>query len=326
MERREQYDPEDIEGLLSERSFDELLAEEKAFVLRHISDREEYERMRAMLYYMRPDEGSRATIEADGAVRTNVLEAFRAQQQPQWRIWLNSIAVWLIPRDGFAMWRPALALASLAVLIVAGVFTVRQFGANNGTDGLAELHKVPAKPIEPKVSVNANEDGTITEELERNADTANSIQFPAPASGVELQRNEAAKASGELKEDADLLNKFANVTESAAYNTTVEDEKAHSSDALADDRLENREAKVDLGKAINKDHASIAVEEVPRPSHEVTQKELIMNQSVANATGATRASSVKKSKSIAESAGSAATKSQNMAQDPAVIGLIAQGW
>jgi len=328
MERREQYDPEDIEGLLSERSFDDLLAEEKAFVLRHISDREEYERMRTMLHYMRPDEGSRATIEAEDAVRANVLKAFRAQQQPQWRIWLNSVSVWLIPRDGFAMWRPALALASLAVLIVAGVFTVRQFEAANNVDGLAELHEVPAKPAVPKADVNANEGGAITDGLERSAETANSDQLPAPTSGVELARNEMETSAVEVKEgELEFRNKFEDVAESSNYNSTASDEKdLRPTDALADDRSVNSEAKMDLDRSTNKDQGSKADAEVPRQSHEVTQKEMLMNQSVANVTGATRASSTKKTRSLTEAAGTVALQSQSMAQDPAVLGLIAQGW
>ena len=48
MERRELYDPEDIESLLQERGYDELLEEERAFVLRHLSGREEYEAMRTL--------------------------------------------------------------------------------------------------------------------------------------------------------------------------------------------------------------------------------------------------------------------------------------
>ena len=38
MERREHYDPEDIESLLQERGFDELLEEERAYVLRHLTE------------------------------------------------------------------------------------------------------------------------------------------------------------------------------------------------------------------------------------------------------------------------------------------------
>ena len=45
MERRELYEPEDIEQLLIERPYDELLEMERAFVLRHLSGRDEYEAM-----------------------------------------------------------------------------------------------------------------------------------------------------------------------------------------------------------------------------------------------------------------------------------------
>ena len=62
MERHERYDPEDIESLLSERGFDELLPDERAFVLRHVNGREEYERMRALLHYVRSTRPSIAAV------------------------------------------------------------------------------------------------------------------------------------------------------------------------------------------------------------------------------------------------------------------------
>jgi hypothetical protein len=91
MERREQYDPEDIESLLYERSFDELLEEERAYVLRHLSGRAEYEAMRTLLLELRTNDAQAPPLEPLPSVRANVMEAFRAQRQPQWRIWLNSI-------------------------------------------------------------------------------------------------------------------------------------------------------------------------------------------------------------------------------------------
>ncbi|MBK6832337.1 MAG: hypothetical protein IPG92_17090 [Flavobacteriales bacterium] len=98
MERREHYDPEDIESLLQERGFDELLEEERAYVLRHLTGREEYEAMRALLYQVRDDERMHPPIQADADVKNAVMAAFRAQQQPQWRIWLNSLGTCYGPR------------------------------------------------------------------------------------------------------------------------------------------------------------------------------------------------------------------------------------
>ena len=77
MELREHYDPEDIENLLQERGFDELLEEERAYVLRHLTGREEYETMRALLNQVRDDGRTRDLISVDDGVRTNVLAALR---------------------------------------------------------------------------------------------------------------------------------------------------------------------------------------------------------------------------------------------------------
>jgi hypothetical protein len=109
MDRRERYDPEDIEILMQERSFDELLEEERAYVLRHVSDRAEYEAMRSLLIHMRDDARDQEPIEADPAIRANVMQAFRNEQQPQWRIWLNSVGAALFPEEarpcGVRLWR-----------------------------------------------------------------------------------------------------------------------------------------------------------------------------------------------------------------------------
>ncbi|MBK9597206.1 MAG: hypothetical protein IPO60_02475 [Flavobacteriales bacterium] len=121
MERPERYDPEDLEHLMLERGFDELLEEERAYALRHLEGRAEYERMRALLHHVREDKRDHAPMDADPAVRERVLAAFRMQQQPQWRIWLNSVGGFLLPARPSMYWRPALALGTVAVLIFASL-------------------------------------------------------------------------------------------------------------------------------------------------------------------------------------------------------------
>lgn len=147
MEPRELYDPEDIEQLLIERAFDELLEEERAFVLRHLSDRTEYERMRALLLRMHTDEEDAPVVDADTSVRTHVMEVFRAQQQPQWRIWLNSIAAFATPREPVDLWRPALAFGALALVTSLAVTGLRDAAAPEA-DALAEVRQTP-NPVPP---------------------------------------------------------------------------------------------------------------------------------------------------------------------------------
>ncbi|MCO5273876.1 MAG: hypothetical protein M9900_03030 [Flavobacteriales bacterium] len=121
MERPERYDPEDLEHLMLERPFDELLAEEQVFALRHLQDRAEYERMRALLHQVQQQRKVTQNRDADPAVRERVLAAFRAEQQPRWRIWLNGVGAFLLPGQSAAYWRPALALGLVAVVVITVV-------------------------------------------------------------------------------------------------------------------------------------------------------------------------------------------------------------
>ena len=74
--------------------------------------------MRTMLHHLREEERGHGTITADPGIRTAVMNTFREQQVPVWRIWLNSIKVFLLPDHVSAFWRPALALATVVLLVV----------------------------------------------------------------------------------------------------------------------------------------------------------------------------------------------------------------
>ena len=178
MERSERYDPEDLEHLMLERSFDELLAEERAYALRHLADRAEYERMRALLHHVREGKRDNAPMDADPAVREHVLAAFRAQQQPQWRIWLNSVGGFLLPSRPSMYWRPALALGTVAVLIFASLMTWNAMEPK-GNKVLAEVKQgTPAQPApaKPALQEQQAEPATLEEHNEqavsRNAITS----------------------------------------------------------------------------------------------------------------------------------------------------------
>lgn len=142
MERREQYDPEDIEALLMERPFEELLPEERAFVLRHLKDAGEYEAMRATLNALRNLHGNDEPIVADLTVRENVMAAFREQKRPQFGIWLNSIGALFIPGERRGFWGPSMRLASLAAVVGIGIWGLYRSGAGVENAGIVQLHEV----------------------------------------------------------------------------------------------------------------------------------------------------------------------------------------
>lgn len=304
MERHERYDPEDIESLLSERTFDQLLPDERAFVLRHMSDRDEYDRMRALLHYVRPDERERGTIKPEDRVKRNVMAAFRAQQQPQWRIWLNTIAAWFVPAEGFAMWRPALAFGSLALLIVAGVVAVRQFDSLNESATVAEVKHVEQEvqastPSNAEKAATTGSDGTpvLIEEL-------------PPVVVTREYSNETVNTDQ---------------PRTATSATATSDAAQPYFDAVKYVPMEE-----DLAAAEVKDGSSVEATS-PAPtndsfSHVVTHDELARNQSVTNAVGAVSlevASKTPRKKMLADKQ---RTASRSMAEDPGILGLVAAGW
>ncbi|MEO8589238.1 MAG: hypothetical protein ABI432_07720 [Flavobacteriales bacterium] len=315
MERREQYDPEDIESLLNERSFDELLEEERAYVLRHLASRDEYENMRVLLHQVRSDERNEGPIIAPAEVRAHVLDVFRQQQQPQWRVWLNSIGAVLWPKEMSALWRPALALGSLALLITAGVFVLRQ--GDESKAQLAELR--PAK-----------------EEVTTIKPDPASAQQAAPAfdSVLNDRRSSQMKASEDVhaleqgtfeKEDQSgyvrAVPPTAGATAAAAERsyTTVSGSTAATFDAVsvapAVESLEEEKA------AVVDDERLAKKEEPASVPHQVTEVELARNESVANATG--RARTVSKRKTMGSSV---SASSRSLGDDAALVSLINSGW
>lgn len=317
MELRERYDPEDIESLLSERAFDELLADERAFVLRHVSGREEYEQMRALLHYVRPDEHDRASIDADEAVKRNVMEVFRKQQQPQWRIWLNSVAAWLAPQEASAFWRPALAFGTLALLIVAGVVAVRQFEGAHSSE-MAEVRTVPAKP-EEAAPTPARTEASAAEEKP--------VEVPpgAPSSRI-VGEVHAAEVEQTKTVQLDVLS-GSDLQDDAFLNEDVADNRAEVAREENSEKFLSAEKTPDMQFSSTSD-AAAATPQVTY-SHVVTADELVRNQSLANEQGVVVAASagrkrstVAKDKETLDANG----QSRSLAQDPALLSLVAAGW
>jgi hypothetical protein len=294
MERREHYDPEDIENLLQEREFDELLEEERAYVLRHLSSREEYEHMRSLLLHMRQTGHSGTSIEAGPEVREAVMQAFRAQQNPQWRVWLNSIGTVLLPQEG-TLWRPAFALGMVLLLVGIGVYLVQEPLPGTGTQELAEVRQRKAEetPVPHTTTVPA-----LDTVIPPEADVAAVTRVPQP----EVQEHRWSATT--------------EPTVPVPYTGLREMETA------------------DDGMDLEAPFAAARAEEtvsapVPSLSHVVTSEEMTRNMSMANATGKVAQAEVKKEQRARADAGygfPAAPVSRPLAQDARMLDLLSAGW
>lgn len=84
------YEPEDLERLMRTKSFEELLPEERAFVLRHVESSEEYGQVRALMIEV---EGTDHDLyDPPAAVWKNLQREFRNQKKSLFVHWLNVLA------------------------------------------------------------------------------------------------------------------------------------------------------------------------------------------------------------------------------------------
>ena len=328
MERREQYDPEDIEQLLLDRPFDELLEEERAYVLRHLSGRAEYDAMRALLLTVHHNEGEHELMDAEPVVRERVLNIFRAQQKPQWNIWLNSVQAFLLPKDASAFWKPALAFASLAAVVSVCVVGSRSL-SDKAPEALADLKQVKEVPKAPNAPVQLHETLTRTstgDQAKDQQEINGGLAEESNTNDLENAEQPAAKMD---------LYKTPNGTGTADDNWATRKQNEGAT-ATAHD-LQNMErpspeaAPMTAG-SVSRSSDSIAVAR-DEDVHSVTKKELAANFTLTNAatSGANKAVAAKDKAELdvlAEQRVSERSRKQNdaFADDAALVSLLRAAW
>jgi hypothetical protein len=162
METFEPYDPEDLDRLLSEKSFDELLPEEQAFALKHISSKEEYDEMRALGLSM-ADPKIASAIEPSARLKASVISAYKAAHagpqntRPGWLVWLFAREPWFSPAN------PGVRLACASLVLLLGVWwffspepEIQMLAENKSQQTMNEREK----EIQPAVSEDLSEEET----------------------------------------------------------------------------------------------------------------------------------------------------------------------
>lgn len=91
MKHHEKYDPEDIESLLRNKQFYELYPEEREFVLKHMEDEQEYNRLRRLLLEIQEISASDDLLNPDASIRKNLLHELRKERKSRFVIWLNAV-------------------------------------------------------------------------------------------------------------------------------------------------------------------------------------------------------------------------------------------
>ncbi|MCB0795276.1 MAG: hypothetical protein KDB88_11120 [Flavobacteriales bacterium] len=232
----DRYDPEDLEALMSERAFEELLEEERRFVLRHVADREEYERMRRTLAYYRDADKDRPELIAGADVKRRVVEVFRARQhRPRYTVWLNMVRDQFLPLAGTGSWRPALAIAGVTLLLAVGVAYLQWWSPEDRSE-LAELKNLPSQEMPEAPEVRSEvPDGGGDEEVTGSFEKASE---EAPTSAGTLNMNEALVP--ELIEERTDLLEAAEDAGSIADADIIANDKALRTNGLLEEEEEDQ--------------------------------------------------------------------------------------
>lgn len=140
MSRNKQYDPEDLEKLLSTKSFSQLLAEEKAFVLQYVDNAMEYESMRETFSLMKRLPQIEPSLTPKAKTKETLLTAFDKEKK-------TTVTSEAKEKKGFWAWfwnpgksmlrKPVIQLACMVVLFITA-FTL--FDRHSRTE-IAE-HKI----------------------------------------------------------------------------------------------------------------------------------------------------------------------------------------
>jgi len=134
------YDPEDLERLLKEMSFSQLLPEEKAFVLQFVENDLEYDSMRETLESLIVLPSLEETISPQATTKEALMAAFSAktaENQKEEREEKTGFWAWLWNTNKTILYRPGFQLASLALVLVS-VFYIATFSPTDRTAQVIE--------------------------------------------------------------------------------------------------------------------------------------------------------------------------------------------
>jgi hypothetical protein len=200
------YGPEDFEELLLHKSYDELLEEEKAYVLLYLNSPEEYEGMRRLLLSTCGKKPDAADLVKPGKeTKERLLLRFNEHHKTDKLAWLN---VWLAPLFSLQP-NTRLALGSLAIiLIVSGIFLINYLPLETNTQA---DNKFPVKETPPNIEI---QDRQIALDDVQDAPAKTSVN---PESNKKLAKPEQILAENKISENYEHMSSSPGRESEAAF-------------------------------------------------------------------------------------------------------------
>lgn len=245
MNTKPPYDPEDLEALMLNKSFDELLPDERTFVLQHLSGEREYESMRQLLFQSMESMQDSQPQPPD-ALKDRVMNEFREhrQSQSQKYVWLNFLTqLWVAFRS-----KPVMQFATACAVLLFVVVLWNPFpGGSDLAESVVNEKSNQAESLEkstPEVKIVEEESTQSENEVEQDSET----ETQTSASEV----SEAPAAPESPAKEVIVVEEDAAEREETNYstgNTAPAAASAQFEDALADSEEKAKGADDDKSEA-----------------------------------------------------------------------------
>lgn len=118
MDKKITYNPEDIEELLMNKSFDELLLEEREFVLNHVESEQEYKELRNTLLSIKKYSEEQDQLVVPHRIKSELMKLMEQKKKPFGWFSLNSFGVFLFPSGVPFYKKPGIQFASLSLMLL----------------------------------------------------------------------------------------------------------------------------------------------------------------------------------------------------------------
>jgi hypothetical protein len=192
------YQPEDLERLLRTKEFNGLLPEERAFVLQHVSNEEEFNELKMLLGNIESSEHEMQDPPA--AVWKNLKKDFNAHKPSRFKVWLNILFPPLPKWSGFRT--VSFSLVGMAAVVEAIVLFVP---SENNSNQLASLQENSNNNSIPNTT-----NDTVSENSEFKVNPEQYAELK-PVSGIyvtpvvrEIEQVSEATLNDEVSEENDI--------------------------------------------------------------------------------------------------------------------------
>jgi len=223
MKNKLKYDPEDIESLMLNKTFDELLDVEKNFVLRHLDSEKEYNSMRKTLLNIKTAFKEDDFLIPSPAIQSKLIADFESKNQPK-QLWYHNLnQIFTIT----PVYRNPVFQVSIAAMFLLVSFFILKNVLIKPPQNIASTEIVTEDQAEDNQVISDSVDQVVIEERIEKEDAEEPEKLDIPEPKTKEKTN--PKSSFDEKPDNDKN-----------YGIAYEDNKSKTTDAETNSKVSSK--------------------------------------------------------------------------------------